>query len=59
MDGLANLGHLVIMDNFFSSVGLFNELLSMGIYATRTVRANRLGLPMELKDTKQFKKSEQ
>ena len=57
VDGLANFGHHVVMDNFFSSIGLFMELLSLGIYATSTVRPNRVGLPMDLKDTKRFKNS--
>ena len=44
---------------FFSSIGLFMELLSLGIYAIGTVRPNRVALPMDLKDTKNFKNSEQ
>ena len=59
IDGLSNFGHHVVMDNFFSSTRLFMDLLSMGIYATGTVRPNRLGLPADLRDTKQFKNLEQ
>ena len=40
---------------FFSSIGLFKEFLSNGIYAMGTVRPNWVGLPSELADTKSFK----
>ena len=53
--GLANVSHLVVMDNFFSSIELFMNLLSMGICVMGMVRQNRVGLPMDLKDTKSFK----
>ena len=50
-----SLGHLVVIDNFFPSIGLFTNLLSIGIYASRKVRPNWVGLPLELKVTKSFK----
>jgi hypothetical protein len=28
MEGLKNKGHVVVMDNYFSSIGLFEELAS-------------------------------
>jgi hypothetical protein len=43
------------MDNFFTSVGLFEELASMQIYATGTVRSNRIGLPLALKNRGAFR----
>ena len=46
--------HVMVCDNFFSSVGLFMELKDVGIYATRTMRANRVELPLELKNTHAF-----
>jgi hypothetical protein len=46
--GLENRGHIVVMDNFFSSIPLFVDLLEKGTYATGTVRANRIGLPTAL-----------
>jgi len=52
-------GHVIAMDNFFSSIPLFKDLLEKGIYATGTVRANRIGLPSVLKNTKEFVKSAQ
>ena len=55
VEGLSNVGHFVVMDNFFSSIGLFMDLLSRGIYATGTVRPNHVGLPLELSDVKSFK----
>ena len=52
---LSNVGHVVVMDNFFSSIELFKELLSKGIYATGIVRPNQVGLPSELANTKLYK----
>jgi hypothetical protein len=54
VDGLDGKGHVVVMDNSFSSVGFFTELASWGIYATGTMRSNRVGLPEKFKDTKSF-----
>ena len=45
--GLENRGHMVVLDNFFSSISLFVDLLGKGTYTTSTVRANRIGLPTE------------
>ena len=59
LSGLWNLEHDVVMDNFFSSIGLFMELLSKSTYATRTIRVNCVGLPMALKNTQAFKKEPQ
>jgi hypothetical protein len=59
LEGLWNRGHLVVMDNFFSSIGLFKELLSKGTYACGTMRSNRVGLPTDLKNTNSFKNSPQ
>ena len=55
VEGLANMRHLVVMDNFFSSIGLFMDLLGMEFYALGIVRPNHVGLPLELTDTKSFK----
>ena len=59
LDGLWNVGHYIIMDNFFSSIGLFLEFLSKDTYATRTIRVNHVGLLTTLKNTKVFKKEPQ
>ena len=59
VEGLANVGHVLEMNNFFSSIGLFIVLLSLDIYATGMIEMNRVGLPMDLKDTKSFKNFEQ
>ena len=37
---LAHHRHLVVMDNFFPSIELFEELEKKGIYATRLVHSN-------------------
>jgi hypothetical protein len=47
-------GHVIAMDNFFTSVGLFKELAKKAIYATGTLRSNRIGIPSALKNTKAF-----
>ena len=59
VDGMENKGHVVVMDNYFTSVGLFKKLLNRGIYATGTVRSNHVCLPMQLSDTKEFNKNVQ
>ena len=41
--------HHVFMDNFFTSQGLFMDLLQDSIYACGTVRSNRKGFPPDLK----------
>jgi hypothetical protein len=52
-------GHVVVCDNFFSSIGLFTELATRQIYATGTVRSNRIGLPTELKNVKNWENATQ
>jgi hypothetical protein len=47
-------GHVIAMDNFFTNVSLFKELGEKTIYATGTLRSNRIGIPSALKDTKAF-----
>jgi hypothetical protein len=54
VDDLDGKGHVVLMDNYFSSIGLFTEMASRGIYATGTMRSNRIGIPENFKDTKSF-----
>ena len=43
--GLEYLGHCVAIVNYLSSIPLFVELASVGIYATGRVRADCVGLP--------------
>jgi hypothetical protein len=57
--GLEDKGHCVVMDNYFCSIPLFEELVRKGIYATGTVRTNRIRLPQHLKNTKSWKRCEQ
>ena len=51
--------HVITMDNFFSSIPLFKELLERRTYATGTIQCNRVGLSDVLKNAKVFKKSAQ
>ena len=46
--GLENRRHIVVVDNFFSSIPLFVDLLEKCSYPTGTVRANRIDLPTAL-----------
>jgi hypothetical protein len=57
--GLEEKGHCVVLDNFFGSIPLFEDLLKKGIYATGTVRSNRIGLPSHLKNTKTWRRCDQ
>lgn len=43
--GILNRGHVVNVDNYFSSPALFQELLDGGTYARGTIKANRKGFP--------------
>jgi hypothetical protein len=45
--------HLISIDNFFTSVGPYEELVSKKIYATSTMRINQVSL-LVLKNTCTF-----
>jgi hypothetical protein len=45
MEGYLDKNHIVIMDNFFTSIPLFSDLLTRSTYACGTVRADRKYLP--------------
>ncbi len=49
---LQGLYHHVYFDNFFTSVGLLEELEKTGIYSCGTARSDRKGFPPELKKIK-------
>jgi hypothetical protein len=57
--GLEEKGHCVVMDNFFCSIPLFEDLVKKGIYAIGTVRSNCIGILSNLKNAKAWKRSEQ
>ena len=44
LEPLSGKNHRVYMDNYYTSIPLFNELLKMEIFATGTVRTNGKGL---------------
>ena len=46
---LVDKNYHIFCDNFFTSVKLFHQLHSNGIYATGTIRADRRGFPEALK----------
>jgi hypothetical protein len=47
MDQYLDKNHVVVMDNFFTSVPLFLDLLAKSTYACGTIRLNRKFLPEE------------
>jgi hypothetical protein len=54
--GLDNKGHVITMDNFFTSVGLFRDLERPGIYGTGTMRSNCIGLHPDMRKIKEFRR---
>ncbi|KAG8236813.1 hypothetical protein J437_LFUL014079 [Ladona fulva] len=50
--GYENKGHVVYMDNFYSSVTLYDSLRERKIGDTGTVRINRRGLPEDMRCTR-------
>nr|XP_039258846.1 piggyBac transposable element-derived protein 4-like [Styela clava] len=48
MEPFVDMNHHLYVDNFYTSPELFSYLLSKGIYACGTFRANRIGFPKEL-----------
>jgi hypothetical protein len=56
---LEEKGHCVVMDNYFCSIPLFQDLVQKEIYATGTVRSNHIGLPSHLKNTRAWRRCKQ
>jgi len=52
VDSYTNQDYLLYMDNFFSSIPLFEKLKSLGFGSTGTIRKNRKGLPKANIDAK-------
>lgn len=52
MQKYVDKGHSLYLDNFYTSVGLSEELLYKNTYVTGTLRANRIGNPNEIKNIK-------
>jgi hypothetical protein len=52
MEGYLDKQHIVVMDNYFTSVPLFLDLLARSTYACGTVRSDRKYLPEEFKREK-------
>jgi hypothetical protein len=58
LQDLENKGHCIVMDNYFSSIGLFKDLGLKRMYATGTIRSNCVGHPTTLKNLKSWKRNE-
>jgi hypothetical protein len=56
---LEGRAHCMVMDNYFCSVPLFRDLAAKDIYATSTIRSNRVGIPSYLKNAKAWRKCQQ
>lgn len=52
MEKYIEKGHSLYLDNYYTSVGLSEELLCKNTYVTGTLRANRIGNPEEVKNAK-------
>ncbi|XGW33830.1 hypothetical protein V3C99_017916 [Haemonchus contortus] len=52
MEGFLDEGRIVCTDNFYSSVGLAEKLISRRSHLVGTLRRNRKGIPKEIKETK-------
>ena len=48
--GLDHKGHVIFVDNFFTNVALFQDLERCRIYATGSMRLNRIRLHSFMKD---------
>lgn len=51
MDSYLDKGYIVFMDNYYTSVPLFQDLEDRGTLACGTVRSNRKGLPKDMTST--------
>ena len=49
-------GHVVVTDNFYNNVPLFQFLKNQGMYAIGTAKVNSTGFPQELKDKAAWEK---
>ena len=54
MEGNQRKAHCIVMDNYFTSVGIFEELLQNETYAIGTIRTNHIGIPQQFKNTRDF-----
>lgn len=52
MEPIYGLNHTVYMDNYFTSVGLYNDLMMNNTYACGTFRRGRVGIPDEVSQAK-------
>ena len=53
VSGLEGKEHVVVIDNYFSSIPLFLELANQEIYVTGTMHLNQLGVQTELKNLRE------
>lgn len=59
VEGLENRRHVVAMNKKLTSIELLKTLVEKGVYGTDIIRANRIGFPKAISDTKKFAKNPQ
>ena len=59
MEGNPWKGHCIVMENYFTSAKLFEELLRNGTYAMGTMHINYVGIPQEIQNTRDFNRQAQ
>jgi hypothetical protein len=59
MVGLQGKGHVLVCDNYFTSISLLLELYSRDIYAMGTMRSNHVGLPSDLTNLRNWNRADQ
>lgn len=59
LEGLHHRGHVVLTDNFFTSIKLLMDLLAKGTFGIDTMWSNWIRLPSALADTKLWSKQAQ
>ena len=52
MESFLDKGYVLYMDNYYTSVPLFEDLERQGTLACGTVHSNRKGLPKDITDAK-------
>ena len=59
VEDLHHKGHVIMMDNFFTSIELLRDSEAKSIYATCTLRNSRICLPKALTNSEVFAKRPQ
>ena len=58
IDHLHNNHHEVNLDNYFTSIPVFEDLKNVGVHACGTIKANRKFLPTQIKQDKTMRRGD-